>query len=111
MSSTQSELSFFPGVGDEVLVGVIGILVLVYFLYKTVIFLLEATLGSGTEVRTEDLHSGRIRSSNHDCSICLGEASYAIETNWFVQDRIFILLKTNKFVLITKATPRTAKRA
>ena len=89
MSSTQSELSFFPGVGDEVLVGVIGILVLVYFLYKTVIFLLEATLGSGTEVRTEDLNSGRIRSNNHDCSICLGEASYAIETNWFVQDRIF----------------------
>lgn len=81
MSSAQSDLSFFPGIGDEVLVGVIAVSVLVYFLYKTVIFLLEAISGSRTEVRTEDLNSGRVRANIHDCSICLGEASYAIETN------------------------------
>jgi len=81
MSTAQTNLSFFPGIGDEVIVGGFAALVLVYFLYQIVIFILEAVSGSSTDVRTEELSSGRVRANNHDCSICLGEASYAIETN------------------------------
>jgi len=82
MSTAQTNLSFFPGIGDEVIVGGFAALVLVYFLYQIVIFILEAVSGFSTEtVRTEELSSGRVRANNHDCSICLGEASYAIETN------------------------------
>ena len=89
MSTAEKNLSFFPGIGDEVIVGGFAALVLVYFLYQIVIFILEAVSGSSTEVRTEELSSGRVRANNHDCSICLGEASYAIETNWCVQELNF----------------------
>ena len=89
MSTAQTNLSFFPGIGDEVIVGGFAALVLVYFLYQIVIFILEAVYGSSTDVRTEELSSGRVRANNHDCSICLGEASYAIETNWCVQELNF----------------------
>ena len=89
MSTAQTNLSFFPGIGDEVIVGGFAALVLVYFLYQIVIFILEAVSGSSTEVRTEELSSGRVRANNHDCSICLGEASFAIETNWCVQELNF----------------------
>lgn len=70
--------SFFMGIGDEVLAGIVIIFALIYILYQVLLKLLP-----GAEVSdvNEDLASGRIRANSQDCSICLGEASYAIETN------------------------------
>lgn len=81
--SIQDNLSFIPGIGDEVILGIVSTCFLVYILYKLVIWCLGAFGFSETEglVGNEELNAGRIRSNNHDCAICLGEASYAIETN------------------------------
>jgi len=67
------------GVGDEVLYFGMGAVVVGFALYYVAvhIFGISASETTGGQTSLE----GRTRSSNHDCSICLGEASLAVETN------------------------------
>lgn len=88
-STPQSELlnyesGFLYGVGNEVWAGlIISIIFICLFKYflDVYIFPPEATTNSDGTATTNN--PGRVRPSgqNHDCSICLGSASYAIETN------------------------------
>ena len=70
--------SYVVGVGDEVLIGCIVILILVYLLYQVMVQIIPTNDGAPN---AEDLTSGRIRAQMHDCSICLGEAQLAIQPN------------------------------
>ena len=72
--------SYVVGVGDEVLVGSLVILILVYLLYQVLCQIIPTNDNSQIPA-AEDLSSGRIRAQPHDCSICLGEAELAIQTN------------------------------
>lgn len=75
----EISISLFVGIGDEVLAGIVIIFVLIYILYQVLQQLLPDD-PQASDVN-EDLSSGRIRANAQDCSICLGEAAYAIETN------------------------------
>lgn len=69
-------MSFLVGVGDEVLLGFCLILTLVYILYQVLNQLMPDQNHQNSH---EDFT--RVRSSAYDCSICLGEATLAVETN------------------------------
>ena len=79
-TKVYSSSSFFPGIGDEVLVGVCLMLGLCYLLHSVISQYLPA-LSPSESAQSDDLASGRVRSNVHDCSICLGEAALALETN------------------------------
>ena len=79
-TQVYSSSSFFPGIGDEVLVGVCLMLGLCYFVHSAISQYLP-TLSPSESVQSEDLASGRVRSNVYDCSICLGDAVLALETN------------------------------
>jgi len=70
------------GVGDEVLLFGAATVVAAIMLYYAVghMFSLVAPPGGSTEDQISAT-DGRTRSSNHDCAICLGEATLALETN------------------------------
>lgn len=73
--------SYFSGVGDEVLVGTVVALIILFYVYQAVMYFLGEISENGQVRNADDLNEGRVRANIHDCSICLGEASYAIETN------------------------------
>ena len=66
------------GVGDEVFYFGLATIVGSFLLYKSVIYCFNI-VGDPTERMMTD--SGRTRSSQHDCAICLDEATFAVETN------------------------------
>jgi len=67
------------GVGDEVFYFGIATVVGGVLLVRSVLYLFSISGPDMTQSTTEN--SGRTRSSQHDCAICLGEASLAVETN------------------------------
>jgi len=73
--------SYVVGVGDEVLIGACIILILVYFLYQVLVQFIPSNENNNSDNASEDLSSGRVRANSYDCSICLGEAQLAVETN------------------------------
>ena len=75
---SNSNTSLFLGIGDEVILGFCLLLTIIYFLYQ---FIPQLFSGQEQIISNEELNSGRVRSTAHDCSICLSEASYAIQTN------------------------------
>ena len=62
------------------LTGACIILILVYFLYQVLVQLIPSN-ENNSDNASEDLSSGRVRANSYDCSICLGEAQLAVETN------------------------------
>ena len=66
------------GVGDEVFYFGLASVVGGVLLYRAVLYCF-ASIGDPTEHMMSD--TGRTRSSNYDCAICLGEAEFAVETN------------------------------
>jgi len=71
----MTNTSLFLGIGDEVILGFCLLLTIIYFIYQC---LPEV---SNPDISNEDLNNGRIRTSADDCSICLSETTYAIQTN------------------------------
>jgi len=71
------------GVGDEVLLFGAATLVGAVMLYYAVghMFSLVSLPGGPDNDPQVSATDGRTRSSNHDCAICLGEATLALETN------------------------------
>jgi len=68
----------FEGIGDEVVVTLAGVcLVLIFFLYKTLTFISD----NQGQVPQNLNPNGPTRTSDYDCSICLGETSFAVQTN------------------------------
>lgn len=66
------------GIGDEVVVTLAGVcLVLMIFLYKTLNFISD----NQNQVPQNLNPNGPTRTSDYDCSICLGETSFAVQTN------------------------------
>ena len=73
---------YISGIGDEVLFGLCLALALVYIVYNLMVQYLPNLYQPHANQNNEDMtSSGRVRSNAQDCSICLGEATYAIETN------------------------------
>ena len=71
-------MTYISGIGDEVILGFCGLLSVIYFLYQCV----PPLFSQPEEAIDEDLNaSGQVRNSSDDCSICLSETSYAIQTN------------------------------
>lgn len=66
------------GVGDEVFYFGVASVVGGVLLYRAVLYCFTS-IGDPTEHMMSD--TGRTRSSNYDCAICLGEAEFAVETN------------------------------
>ena len=62
------------------LTGACIILILVYFLYQVLVQFIPSN-ENNSDNASEDLSSGRVRANSYDCSICLGEAQLAVETN------------------------------
>lgn len=73
--------TYFSGVGDEVLIGLLVAIVVITGLYYVVDHFYHVFFGSNDRNQGNDEQQGRVRASDHDCSICLGEASLAVETN------------------------------
>ena len=70
------------GVGNEVIYFGIATIVSSILLYKTVQQLFIMFGGSGSAEPTEtQVRAGRLRTSDHDCCICLGTTQFAVETN------------------------------
>jgi len=71
------------GVGDEVLLFGVATVVGAVMLYYAVghMFSLVSQPSGGPDDPQVSATDGRTRSSNHDCAICLGEATLALETN------------------------------
>ena len=72
------------GVGDEVFYFCVGTIVSGVLLVRTVLYLVQ--LGREESTRNsmdggQGQQGGRTRSRQHDCAICLGDASLAVETN------------------------------
>merc|ERR1712059_43279 len=67
------------GVGDEVFYFGIATVVGGALLVRTVMYLFSVSGPGVAESTTEN--TGRTRSSQHGCAICLGEATLAVETN------------------------------
>jgi len=73
------EMIEVEGMGDEVVVTLAGVcLVLLFLLYKTLAFMADNQESSGSTNITDD---GPTRTSNSDCAICLGETRFAVQTN------------------------------
>ena len=70
--------SLFWGIGDEVILGFCGLLTIIYFIYQC---LPNQVSNQDNQISNEDLNGGRIRTNLDDCSICLSETTYAIQTN------------------------------
>ena len=70
--------SLFWGIGDEVILGFCGLLTIIYFIYQC---LPNQVSNQDNQISNEDLNVGRIRTNSDDCSICLSETTYAIQTN------------------------------
>ena len=69
--------SYFAGIGDDVLLGAIITLFLVYFLYQ----IIQRLLPENDEAENIDTTTGRVRANLQNCPICLGDVAFAIETN------------------------------
>jgi len=69
------------GVGDEVLVFGAASLLAGLLLYYAVNWMFSLVSPPGTEGPSVSATDGRTRTTGHDCAICLGQASLALETN------------------------------
>jgi hypothetical protein len=71
------------GIGDEVLVGFAIFLALIYALYWLVAEMIPNPFRVDFDHggQNEEFVHGLVRTSTHDCSICLGEVSLAVQTN------------------------------
>jgi len=68
-------------VGDEVLVFGAASLLAGLLLYYAVNWMFSLVSPPGTEGPSVSATDGRTRTTGHDCAICLGQASLALETN------------------------------
>lgn len=68
------------GVGDEVLYFGMATVVGGFILYYAVVHMFSL-VSPGQGATGQTVSQGRTRSSNHDCAICLGQATLAVETN------------------------------
>jgi len=80
----NKEIGLLYGVGNEVWIGILCIMFFLWFSkYVIDVYMFPESQISNSARASTTNNQGRTRPSgqNYDCSICLGSASYAVETN------------------------------
>ena len=79
---TEPETEMIEGFGNEVIYFGLATIICSYLLYKTVQYMFSLMSGpEQTPLSDTPVRAGRVRTSDQDCCICLGETQLAVETN------------------------------